>query len=458
MYVSLERERPSGITSQSVALAACLGGVLAVSALAGRIGADARWLAALGHLVSSHGSVPAGVPFAPRSSAHWPNVPVLAELIFNWLEGLMGDRGLIVAQLAAVAIATGVLTRDAISGGADTARATRALLVAAAGALGALVVVRAQLFSLALFPILCWLLRSETRRPSWRVWLAVPLLAVWSNLHGAALLGVVLLELYLVLARLRRTPLTSVAVGLAGVAALFATPALADTASYYHGVLASPVTSAGQGLWAPLSLSSPLDVLFVVCAVSLVIRFARANQPLWERIAVIGLAVLSVQAARNGVWLVFFLVPPAARAFAPRRRWSALMAPVAALSAGALVFALVRGPVPFGADHALVARAITLAHGSPVLGAAVVEEQVALAGGRVAVGDPIDAFPVRDQRAYLSWLDGTRGSLRALEPGVRVVLVTRGTPAARLMAEQRRYVATGGDRQTVLYTLAPQSS
>jgi hypothetical protein len=383
---------------------------------------------------------------------------VLAELIFNWLESLMGDRGLMVAQLVAVAVATGILSRDALSGGAGAAGTSRALLLGLGGSLAALVVARAQLFSLALFPVLCLLLRSEARRPSWRIWLSLPLLALWSNLHGAALLGLVLLEVYLVVARLRRTPLTSVAVGVAGVAAMFATPALLQTAAYYHGVLASPLTASGQGLWAPLSLRSPLDVLFVVCAIALTIQSARAKAPLWEKIATIGLAVLSVQAARNGVWLVFFLVPSAARALAPRRRWTALMASVAVLSIGGLVFALVRGPVPFGADRALVARAITLAHGSPVLGGAVVEEQVALAGGSIAVGDPIDAFPVHEQQAYLHWLDGARGSLRPLQSGVRVVIVTRGTAAARLMAGQRRYVAAGGDRQTLLYRLAPRSS
>ena len=457
MYVSLKR-RP-GLSSQNVALTACLASVLAVAALAGRVGADARWLAALGHLIASHGSIPAGVPFAPRSSAHWPNVPVLAEVIFNWLESVMGDRGLMVAQLAAVAVAMGILTRDSLSGGASPAGTSRALLLGAGGSLAALLVVRAQLFSLALFPALCWLLRAESRRPTWRIWLAVALLGLWSNLHGAALLGLALVEAYLVVCRVRHQGqrLTSVGVGLAGVASIFATPALIETAAYYHGVLTSPVTAAGQGLWAPLTFSSPLDVLFVLCAIALVVQSARANPPLWEKLATVGLAILSVQAARNGVWLALFLVPSAARAFAPRRQWTVLLAPVAALSAGALIFALVRGPVPFGADHALVARAISLAHGTPVLGADVVEEQVALAGGSIAVGDPIDAFPASLQKAYLRWLDGERGSLRGLQSGVRVVLVTRGTPAARLMAAQRRYVAAGGDHQTVLYTLAARS-
>jgi hypothetical protein len=450
--------RRSAISSQTLALAASIGGVLAVAALAGRIGADARWLAALGRLIASQHSIPGGIPFAPRASAHWPNVPVLAELIFNWLERLLGDRGLLAAQLVAVALALGALSRDSLSGGAEGAGTSRALLLACLGSLTAILVVRAQLFSVVLFPALCWLLRAEVRRPSWRIWLAVPLLALWSNLHGAALLGLAVLEGYLLVARLRNQPVTSVAVGAAAAAALCATPALADTPAYYHGVLASPLALSGQGMWAPLSLSSPLDVLFVLCALALTVQFARASPSLWEKIAAVGLAVLSVQAARNGVWLMLFLAPPAARGFAPRRQWAALWVPAAALSAGVLIFSLVRGPVPSGAAAALVARAVSIAHGSPVLAASVVEEQIAWAGGTIAVGDPIDAFSGAEQRAYLAWLDGARGSLRTLQPGVRVVLVMRGTPAARLMARQRRFLVAGRDRQTVLYTLAAGSS
>lgn len=441
-----------------MALLACAGGVLAVVALGGRVGADARWLAALGHLIVVHHSVPAGVPFAPRASSQWPNVPVLAELIFNGLESVMGDRGLMLAQLLAVALGLSVVARDSVSGGAEPPAIGRALVLAGLGSLSALLVVRVQLFSLALFPVLCWLVRSEARQPSWRIWLALPLLALWSNLHGAALVGLAVLEAYLLLGRLRHQPLTALGMAVISPAALCATPALTSTVAYYRGVLSGPLASSGQGMWAPLSLHSPVDVLFIVCASVLVVQGLRARPPLWEKAVMAGLVLISVQAARNGVWLTLFVAAPAARAFAPRRDWAALMAPLTAISAGVLVFALARGPVAFGADSALVARAVSLAHGSPVLAADVIEEQVALAGGSIVVGDPIDAFSVRDQRAYLDWVDGAPGSLGPLEHGVRVVLVTRGTPAAALMARQQRYVTAGGDRRTVLYTLAGRPS
>lgn len=447
-------KRPLALQTGTLSLMACAGAVLAVAAIAGRVGADARWLAALGHLIVVHHSIPAGIPFAPRASAHWPNVPVLAEVISSWLEGVLGDRGLMLAQLAAAGVAMGVLVRDSLSGGAKPVGAARTLLLAGAGSLGALAIARAQLFSLALFPVLCWLLRAETRRPSWRIWLAVPLLALWSNLHGAALLGLAILVGHLLLSRLRQEPLVALAVAVAGAAALCATPAFTSTVAYYHGVLWSPMALTGQGMWTRLSLSSPLDVAFLLCAVALLVQFVRVNPPGWEKAVALGLALLSIQAARNGVWLMLFLTPPAARAFSPRRQWRVLLIAVAAASAGLLVFAVARGPVADGASPRLLAQAVSLAHGSPVLAEDVIAEQVALAGGSVVAADPIDAFSTSDQRAYLGWMDGSRGSLGQLERGVRVILVARGSPAARLMATQHRFLAAGRDRRAVLYRLA----
>jgi hypothetical protein len=163
--------------------------IVATCALFATIGADARWLATLGHVIVSRGRVPVGIPFASAPSGHWTNALVLAELAFNALVQAFGDRGLMLAQLIAVAVAMGVLAKDALDGGGAPSATTRALLIAALGALPSLVIVRSQLFSLALFPILCALLRADARRPSRRIWLVVPLLALWANLHGAVLLG-----------------------------------------------------------------------------------------------------------------------------------------------------------------------------------------------------------------------------------------------------------------------------
>jgi hypothetical protein len=448
--VSLKRPSPG-----TVALASVVVLVLGVAALLGAVGADARWLAALGRVIASRHSIPSGVPFAPGASRHWPNVPVLAELIFHWLERTMGDRGLMLAQLAAVAVALGALIADALEGGAGRSGTSRAVLVAALGSVPALAIARSQLFSLALLPLLCWLLRAEDRRPSWRIWLVIPLLALWSNLHGGALIGLALLAAYALLSRLRTQPLVAVAVLAGGALALCATPALLRTVTYYRGLLGNQAAASGQGLWGPLSLSSPLDLAFIGCAAVLAVQFARAKPARWEMAAAVGLGLLTLEASRSGIWLALFLVPTAARSFAPRREWQALALPAAGICAVLLAFGLARGPRLEGAGHQLLARAISLAQGSPVLAGGAIEEQVALAGGRVVAGDPIDAFPARTQTAYLNWLDGSRTALRQLDPGVRVVLVMRGSQAQRLMSRSAAFALAGGDRQALLYERRP---
>src|SRR4051812_7435143 len=83
--------------------AAAVGLVVASVAAGATIGADARWIAALGRAVADNGAIPHGVPYASAPSQDWPNVPVLAELIVHGLVAWLGDRGLLLAQVAAVA-------------------------------------------------------------------------------------------------------------------------------------------------------------------------------------------------------------------------------------------------------------------------------------------------------------------------------------------------------------------
>jgi hypothetical protein len=432
--------------------------IVATCALFATIGADARWLATLGHVIVSRGRVPAGIPFASAPSGHWTNALVLAELAFNALVQAFGDRGLMLAQLIAVAVAMGVLAKDAFDGGSAPSATARALLVAALGALSSLVIVRVQLFSLALFPILCALLRAESRRPSRRIWLVVPLLALWSNLHGAALLGLAVVVAYALFLEFRRRPLVATGLVIAAPISLLATPALLGTVNYYHGLLTNVAAQRGAGMWGPLSLSQPFDVIMIVAAAVLAFSWHRRRPPLWEMVVTIALAALTVKADRDGVWLMFFLAPQAARAWrvatpAPTstRSWGGLIATGTVAAIAVVCFAVGRGPVAGGADPQLVTRAIALAHSSPVLAINGIDEQVAAAGGRIWAGDPIDAFSHTAQSEYLDFVAGTPDGRRALVPSVTVVLVTHGSPAQKLMARTPAFVADGGTSSVNLY-------
>ncbi len=427
--------------------------IVALAALVGSVGADSRWLAALGHAIVVRGSVPAGVPFAAAPSGHWANPLVLSELIFYGLEHVLGDRGLMLAQLLAAAGALALVARDARAGGAEARRLSGAVLIAGVAALPTLAIARDQLFSILLFPLLIALARAEARAPSRRIWLAVPLLALWANLHGGVLLGAGVLFAYLAVDRLRRQPLVACGVAGASVIALCATPALLRTVDYYHGVLTNQAAQSGEGMWAPLSLTSPLDVLLIACAAVLAVRFVRARPAWWELGCALALAAMTVGASRDGVFLVLFLAPVAARAARTQRArsWDGLVPVAVAVSIAVLGLALVRGPDANGASPWLVARAVALAHGSPVLATDVIAEQVALAGGRVWVSDPIDAFSGADQRAYLAWLDGTRTARTRYSADAHLALVPRGSAAARLTAATRGFHVVAADRRALLY-------
>src|SRR5262249_52767089 len=159
---------------------------------------------------------------AAVSSAGWHNVPVLGELVFHGLQASLGTRGLVIAQVAAVVICLWLVALDMRRGGVPDTPAALALMLTAFAAAPALLVVRAQLVSLALFPLLVLLLREEARRPSRRIWLLVPLVALWSNLHGGVLLGAAVACTYLLFSRARQDALTTLGV-IGGMAlALFA--------------------------------------------------------------------------------------------------------------------------------------------------------------------------------------------------------------------------------------------
>jgi hypothetical protein len=418
----------------------------ALAAVAGTIGPDARWLSVLGRGVVRLGTVPHGVPYAAAPSSGWHNVPVLAELCFHGLQVAAGDRGLLAAQVTATVLALGLLAAEARRLGATDAGTAAALVLVVAGGLLAFAGIRAQLFALVLFPVLLWLLRSEERAPSRRVWLLVPLVAVWSNLHGTALLGVAVALVYLFAERARRRPLESTAVAFASLLALCATPAFAETPAYYAGALTNEAARRGYGLWAPLTLHSGFDVVFLVAAVVLLGGFARARPRPWQIAVAAALGAVTVHASRNGIWLLMFLAAPAAAALLTSRRPSlGLSHGLAIALMAAAVGGLVRGPLDVGAGTQLVSRAIGEAHGGPILAEPAVAEQIAQAGGRVWISNPLDAFRRSDQRLYLDWLQGRPSGDRLLRK-VTTVVVSKGSPSGRRLAHDGRFleIAKGG--------------
>lgn len=429
--------------------------VTAFCALIASVGADAHWLAALGKEIARLGEIPAGVPYAAASSAGWENVPVLGELAFHGLEVGLGDRGLVIAQVVAVAFALGLVALDMRRAEAADAPAALALLVAAVAAAPSLLIVRGQLFSLALFPLLVVFLRGQTRLPTAAVFLLAPLFGLWSNLHGGVLVGIAVAGTYLLLHRVRREPLLAIVVLAASLASLLATPALLDTRHYYRGVLGSEAVAGREGMWAPLSLDKPLDVAFLVTAVPLVLAALASRPKLWELAALAGLGAMTLQSGRSGVWLVMFAATPAARWLTGSRPWrlrlpKAVTAIVAAALVGLAALGIARAPQPAFAGEPLRAQAAQAAGRTPILADDINAEALALDGRRIWIANPLDAFAHADQRLYLDWIAGRPAGDALLAP-FRAVLVTADAEPERRLARSASWREAARDKRAVLY-------
>ena len=427
-----------------------------VCAFFATIGGDARWLSALGHTIVAQGHIPDGVPYASAHSGGWENVPALGEILSYAAQAGFGDRGFLLLQAVALASCFGFLTIDARRAGASSRGIGLALLLFTVAAFPALMVIRAQAFSLALFPALIFLLRADARAPSRRIWLLVPLVALWSNLHGAVLVGVAVAGAYLLLSRARTSRGAAISVLAATLLALCFTPSLYRTPLYYLGVLENESARRHYGLWARLSLESGADIALVVGALLLLVLAIRSKPAAWELVAVAGLAVLTIQAGRNSVWLAAFAFAQVARGVRPRaaagtRLASPLRVALLSVAAAGAILAFARGPLELAAGDRLVRQAIDVAQGTPILAENQLAEQVALAGGRVWIANPIDAFTKRDQRAYFDWEQGLPGGDAALAQAPRAVLVQRSGRAEKRLAAGDDFKRLAADPRAVLY-------
>ncbi|MBA3734084.1 MAG: hypothetical protein H0W90_02625 [Actinobacteria bacterium] len=447
------RPQSSRLTWLAVALAA------GICSIFGSVGADAHWLAAMGRTIVAQGAIPTGIPYAAAPSAGWVNVPVVGELVFHAFQALGGDKALVVFQLLAVIAALTLLVLGMRArGGSDASRAA-VLLTVFFAAVPSFVILRAQVFSLVLFCALLLLLRSEASRPSRRIWLLVPLIALWANLHGAVLVGLTISVAYLAFERFRRQPATSGVLAAALVAALFLTPALAHSVDYYLGVLRSEAAVRGEGLWAPLSLHDPFDVIFVTLIVPLLVFAYRGRLRPWELVCSAALAAMTVHAGRNGIWLACFVAAPAACGLAGRslleftvsRRTLTLCAWVPALF---LLLGVIQPPHHRGASERVREQAARLAAGQPILADGVDAEQFALDGQRVWIANPLDAFSRRDQRLYLDWLDANPAGDALLRRGSPVVVVMRGSPPQERLARDPSFKRVALDQQAAVYVRA----
>lgn len=348
----LERELPTLIVGVAFAC-------VVAAALSRTLNQDG-WLA----LVGGREVVHHGLPSIDRltfwsAGRRWTDQQWLGQLGLYGLEVMGGIRAVLAAHWLIVSSTFAILLLAARRlGGSPTSTA-----VVAAGAfiplLGTISEVRTEAAGGLLFILTLWLLIAELRAPTWRLYLVLPLLVVWANVHGSVLLGAGLCvvagaaftveQLRLPRAdRLRHRHRRAATLLLGPVACVFASPYAFSLSDYYRRTLFNHDFGKFVTEWQPTTFSLANLPVFVLVGggIWLLSRSGSATSP-FERIAFLLTAVAAFTAVRNIGWLAIVSVMVLPRTFGRARpvrtadRVPAVAVGLMLAAAGGLVFSLV---------------------------------------------------------------------------------------------------------------------
>jgi hypothetical protein len=290
------------------------------------------------HGIPSHETLTIAAHGRPWIDQQW-----LAQLIMYWLYRLGG--------FALVGLVDAVLLCGAVVGAMWAAMRLRARLrsvgcilpVGVVGLLGGLEV-RTQAYAYPLLVALVYLLASDARRSTRQVWWCLPLLVLWGNLHGSALMAAGLVSLRGVtvgwerrrsIARSTRAWVKPLALLLGGPLCLLANPYGASIASYYRATVFNGELRKLVAEWQPVTHN--VTLLLALIVLGSVAGWSWRHHPdqsrPWDRLALLALAIGGAVALRNVVWFALatlVLLPvwidPGVRAPAWRSRWGSLLA------------------------------------------------------------------------------------------------------------------------------------
>jgi hypothetical protein len=228
------------------------------------------------------------------------------------LYGLWRLGGLKLALLVHAALAVGGLAGAAALArrlGGSARSATWIALPVLICYYPAAAVLRPQSLAYPLFVAVFWLLAADARNPSRRVFLTLPLLVVWANLHGSVILGAGLValaglvELATHLARERRPSSRGLALVLLPGPCLLVSPYALQLPDYYDKVTLKGGFSSFVTEWAPTTLS-PVTIPFYLLVLGGMWLMGRAGHRLrvFEKLALLATAILGFQANRNITW------------------------------------------------------------------------------------------------------------------------------------------------------------
>lgn len=154
---------------------------------------DIGWHIRTGEYILDHLSVPRTDPFSfTKPGAPWFAWEWLSDLLFALVHRSSGLKGVVFLAGVVLTLWILLLLRQALWRGAN-AWVALAVTLLGAGAASMHFLARPHIFTLLLTTVTVWFIESDLRAPGRGIWWLVPVTAVWANLHGGFLVGIVLL-------------------------------------------------------------------------------------------------------------------------------------------------------------------------------------------------------------------------------------------------------------------------
>ncbi len=189
--------------------------------------------------------------------------------------------------------------------------------------------VRSQVFSFALFSAFYWVLSVYSSRRRDALWTLPMLMILWVNAHGAFVLGIGLVGLFLACEMVRRLAygerpdtLSSIELRklgfilvLTGLATLV-NPEVYKIYSYVRAVATNPASQALVLEWQPPRINDPVGVVLFYgpFLITVMVLLGAARKPgLVDLVLVLVFSILGLSALRNGVWFALIAAPIVAR-------------------------------------------------------------------------------------------------------------------------------------------------
>jgi hypothetical protein len=285
-------------------------------------------------------------PYSYSAPGHlWLNHEWLSELVMGALYNHLNVFGLKLMKLGCAALIV-VFVAAAESETAAPTLIQFAILITAAVTIAPQIQFRPQVFTFALLGALIYLLARDVYGRGARLWLAIPMLAVWANLHGGFILGIATLAIYTAVSTVqdivdRRGPGRALRLGGFTALAILATLATPYGIGTWRAVLHAlfdPYTRIVILDWQPLASglknlsSEALSAIYLELAVLLMatMLFSYILTPTKDDLPLVVIAaVMSVAAfvaVRNLPVAVIAICAPLARhlPLALERRWPAI--------------------------------------------------------------------------------------------------------------------------------------